>query len=103
MKKAAFILIALLIGFGVVAQRRGPRGGGGGGPWRYGGGEGYSPEYETCKTAREIPSHSTGTPSWTNEPGFEKDSFSFVRIRRDRAPNSTYRAGQWWTIFPTAT
>ena len=34
---------------------------------------------DTVKTAREIATHSTGTPIWTNEAGFEKDVFTFVR------------------------
>lgn len=100
MKKFGLAMILVLLALAVIAQRRGPRGGWGGGPSRYGGGEGWSPEYETCKTAREIPSHSTGTPNWTNDVGFEKDTFTFTRIRRDRAPNATWRAGQWWTDFP---
>src|SRR5262249_13193766 len=33
------------------------------------------------RTAREIPSHSTGTPEWTNAPGFQTDVFTFVRIK----------------------
>ena len=63
------IIILLLAGGLGVAQR-----------WRggWGGGESWRPEYETCRTAREIESHSTGTPNWTNEPGFEKDAFTFV-------------------------
>ncbi len=64
----------------------------------WGGGDRWYPEYETCRTAREVPSHSTGTPNWTNEVGFEKDAFSFVRIRRDRLPYSS--GGAWWTDFP---
>jgi len=35
---------------------------------------------DTVRTARETASHSTGTPNWTNEPGFEKDVFTFARI-----------------------
>ncbi len=88
----------LLLAVGAVfAQRRGGRGGGG---YGWGGGESYYPEYETCETAREVPSHSTGTPNWTNETGFEKDAFTFVRIRRDRAYDCSPTAGQWWTDFP---
>ena len=34
---------------------------------------------DTVKTAREIASHSTGTLNWTNQAGFEKDVFTFVR------------------------
>src|SRR5437016_7309402 len=69
--------------------------------WR-GWGDPYSPEYETCRTARQIASHSTGTPSWTNQPGFEKDVFTFARIRRGRIPywTGSRRAGEWWTDFP---
>src|ERR1043166_3311481 len=33
------------------------------------------------RTAREIPSHSTGTPNWTNDAAFQKDVFTFVRIK----------------------
>jgi hypothetical protein len=52
------------------------------------------------RTAREIASHSTGTPEWTNAPGFEKDVFTFVRIIRDRDPNGSYSSGNWITDFP---
>jgi hypothetical protein len=57
----------------VTGQTRGRRGGGG-----YGEG-GYSSE--SAQTAREIPSHSTGTPVWTNPNGFAKDVFTFARVR----------------------
>src|SRR5215831_7150614 len=30
-------------------------------------------------TAREVGSHSSGTPEWTNAPGFEGDVFTFTR------------------------
>ena len=33
------------------------------------------------RTARELPSHATGTPEWTNEVAFDKDVFTFVRIK----------------------
>jgi hypothetical protein len=62
--------------------------------------EGWRPEYETCRTAREVPSHSTGTPVWTNQTGLERDVFTFVRIRRDRSPYGSYSAGSWYTDFP---
>lgn len=96
MKKAAlFILGAVLVTTVVFAQRR-FRG--------YGGGDRWYSSYETCRTAREAPSHSTGTPNWTNAPGFEKDVFTFVRIRRDNArQHGQYcsgTAGEWWTDFP---
>ena len=90
-KKLWLILSLLpLLGGDVLAQRWGG----------WGGGERWYPEYETCRTAREVPSHSTGTPSWTNAPGFEKDVLTFVRIRRDRAPYGSRSAGSWWTDFP---
>jgi hypothetical protein len=76
----------------VLAQRRGG----------WGGGEGWRPEFDTCRTAREVPWHSTPPPIWTNEAGFEKDVFAFARIRRDRLPyrSGSWRAGHWWTDFP---
>jgi hypothetical protein len=94
MRALKIMLLVLVATAGVtMAQRWGGRRG-------WGGGEGWRPEYETCKTAREIPSHSTGTPTWTNEPGFEQDVFSFARIRRDRTRRGSYSAGEWWTDFP---
>ena len=33
------------------------------------------------RTAREAESHSVGTPNWTNDNHFEKDVFTFVRIK----------------------
>jgi hypothetical protein len=35
---------------------------------------------DTVRTARETVTHSTGTPNWTNELGFEDDVFTFTRI-----------------------
>lgn len=52
------------------------------------------------RTAREIASHSTGTPNWTNKAGFEKDTFTFVRLIRDRDPEGPWSAGSWITDFP---
>jgi len=60
----------------------------------------YYTEYETCRTAREVPWHSTPPPNWTNVAGFAKDVFTFARIRRDTSPYSPWRAGRWWTDFP---
>jgi hypothetical protein len=68
---------------------------------------------DTVRTAREIPSHSTGTPNWTNPPGFDKDVFTFARIvfRTAARPGSDagrggdYRRGYrlgWWVDFPDA-
>jgi len=60
------------------------------GGWNWGRGESTGPmvrteggdvvNEDTVRTARETASHSTGTPNWTNAPGFEKDVFTFARI-----------------------
>ncbi len=63
---AALVLFLAVAGF-VVAQRRG-----------YGGRGGWS---EGLTNPRQMPSGSTGTPTWTNSRGFEKDVFTFARIR----------------------
>ncbi|MSU70787.1 MAG: DUF4159 domain-containing protein [Opitutus sp.] len=67
---------------------------------------------DTVKTAREVVSHSTGTPEWTNPRGFEKDVFTFARIvfKSDpyaggRPPLSGWGRGPrlgWWVDFPDA-
>ena len=87
---AGFLLLAAL----GLAQRRGG--------WGYGGGEG-GPAAESARTAREIPSHSTGTPEWTNPKGFDHDVFTFTRIRYSEGPRSGYyrrRGGTWSTDTP---
>src|SRR5687767_7632377 len=86
---ALFLVLAGL----VMAQRR-SRGFGGGG----GGGESYVGEHE--KTAREVQSHSTGTPVWENPKAFQKDVFTFVRVRRGRSPYGD--GGGWATDTPDA-
>ena len=52
---------------------------------------------DTVKTARETVSHSTGTPEWKNERGFEKDVFTFARVifRSNFAMRGGSRGG--WT------
>src|SRR5947209_15467312 len=89
--RRSYALVFLLLATGIVMAQQ----------WRggWGGGEHWRPEYDTCRTAREVTSHSTGTPNWTNEPGFEKDTFTFARIRRQRIPygSGSRRAGAWWT------
>ncbi len=61
----------------------------------------------TVRTARETASHSTGTPEWTNAPGFEKDVFTFARIIYQFAPNgssplvsATSSPWGWITDYP---
>ncbi len=92
-----WVLISLL-GLGLVglarAQRRGFFGGG------YGGSSESGSVAEGTRTAREVPSHSTGTPVWTNLRGFEKYAFTFARIRYTRGRNSGYRGGNWLTDAP---
>lgn len=50
------------------------------------------------KTAREMDSHSTGTPTWTNPPAHAKDVFTFVRIAYSRSYGR--RGGGWMTDSP---
>ena len=102
MKKLQWTLLALLAIAGVVlAQRRGGFGGGRGyGAWGYRWGE----RYESYDTPREIPQHGYDengelreTPTWTNTPGFEKDVFTFVRIKRR---STGWSGGPWSTDTP---
>ena len=89
-KLASAVFIFALVAVIVVAQR-GSRGGyGGRGPRR-----GY---YEDYRTPREITQHGHETPTWTNAPGFGKDVFTFVRVKRVRAPYSY--GGPWDTDTP---
>ena len=76
----------------VMAQRRyGPSRGWGGGGWS-----------SDATKARELPSGSTGTPTWTNPRGFEKDVFTFARIRYASGYGGGYyrRGGNWLTDAP---
>lgn len=64
---------------------------------------------DAVKTAREVASHSTGTPEWTNPRGFEKDVFTFTRaiFKADAttASNPSFHRGRrigWWVDFPDA-
>jgi len=64
------------------------------------GGDPYYPEFETSRTARGVPTHSTEIPSWTNAPGFEKDVFTFARVRYTRQEYVRWGGGFWWTDSP---
>lgn len=80
------VVLALLMVFAasaVLAQRRY---GGRGGWW---GSEGI-------RTAREVPSGSTGTPVWENPRGFERDVFTFARIRYGSGYGGGWRRGGGW-------
>lgn len=102
MRKSKLVGVIFVLAVGVsLAQRWGGRG------WRSSGDtgivytEGRVPvEVDKVRTAREIASHSTETPNWTNPPGFEKDVFTFVRIIRARDPNGSPTSGNWITDFP---
>ena len=100
MKKPALILLLLMLALSVVFAQRRFFGGrfDGGNMIRTEGGEWV--DQTKVRTAREIASHSTGTPNWTNAPAFDKDVFTFVRIIRDRDPNGSWSAGSWITDFP---
>ncbi len=61
----------------------------------------------TVRTAREIDSHSTGTPMWENTKGFEKDTFVFARIifKTGVGTGNGWGFGRrfgWWVDFPDA-
>ena len=62
---------------------------------------------DNLRTARETATHSTGTPEWTNAPGFEKDVFTFARVifKSDSNPDSgrgRWRQLGWWVDYPDA-
>jgi len=100
MKKSwllAFVLMLVLAGI-CTAQTWGRRRWGNGNMIRTEGGEWV--DQTKVRTAREVASHSTGSPVWTNRPGFEKDVFTFVRLIRDRDPDGPWSAGSWITDFP---
>jgi hypothetical protein len=90
---ARSLLLLAMLGAGyALAQRF--RGSG------YGGGEGWLPEDAPVRTAREVPTHSTDFPRWTNALSYEKDVFTFVRVRYHRRPYGPRRAGYCFTDFP---
>jgi len=93
------LLILLLVVSSLLAQRRDRFGGGG-----YGGRGFRGEQYESYQTPREIPQHAYGedgevaeTPNWTNSLGFEKDVFTFVRIKRSAGG---WSGGPWSTDTP---
>jgi len=90
-KKAPILLLILSCASVLLAQRYRPR---------YRGGEGWLPEDSPVRTAREVPTHSSEFPRWTHAPGFEKDVFTFARIRYKRKPYAGWSAGYCFTDFP---
>ncbi len=94
-RRTAFLALFFVLTGLVMAQRFG-RGG------FMGGGEGGAGRGD-ARTAREIPTHSTGTPMWENPRGFEKDVFTFSRIRYSYGRSAGYygrRGGSWATDTP---
>lgn len=96
MRKAKWTILLLLLAVGVLyAQRRGGFGGRGG---RWG------DDMEGYDNPRQVPQHGYDengelreTPIWTNAPGFEKDVFTFVRVKRTHNGGS---GGPWTTDAP---
>ena len=56
------------------------------------------------RTARDVRQDSYETPVWKNAPGFEKDVFTFVRIRYQAGGRGFHPFGRrrWSTDFPDA-
>jgi hypothetical protein len=54
---------------------------------------------DTMSTAREVGTHSTDVPMWTNTAGFEKDVFTFCRIVFNSPKRGSTR-NLWVTDFP---
>jgi Domain of unknown function (DUF4159) len=82
------LIFGVLISFAILATGQG---------W-WGGGEANIDENTHYKSPREVPSHSTGTPVWTNSAGFDKDVFTFARVIRSH--NGRYGRGTWSTDTP---
>ena len=84
--RLVLVVVCIFFSFLVLGQRR----------FRSGWGETFIGETE--RTAREVRSHSTGTPVWPNPPAFSTDVFTFARIRRDSGGFS--RGAPWSTDAP---
>lgn len=101
MKKFWFrVGLFTLLGLSLMAQRRfggfgGGRGADDGSGGTYSEGGFIGPD---IRTPRELATHSTGTPMWTNPKAFDSDAFTFVRVRRGRAPYGS--GGNWATDTP---
>src|SRR5881394_4331964 len=88
MKKCGLIIAVFALALSaVLAQRRS-----GGRSWW-----GRDYDNDSYRTPRDIPQHSYETPTWTNGSGFDKDVFTFVRIKRGR---SGRWGGSWSTDTP---
>ncbi|MBL9202778.1 MAG: DUF4159 domain-containing protein [Opitutaceae bacterium] len=83
-----FLALAVLLSGLVLAQRRFGRSGG----YTEGG-----RSADRVQTPRELDSHSTGTPTWENTRGFEKDTFTFTRVRYNNGGGFYRSRGPGWT------
>src|SRR5947207_12051122 len=105
------ILLAMMLGLGLSFAQLGPRRGVNSRP----GAAGHFVRIEgglvvnehEIRTARETDSHSSGTPNWTNAPGFEDDVFTFTRLVFQSAPGPRSGRGMfrwlgWWVDYPDA-
>ena len=82
MKPRRLPILTLLLAAGIAsAQRWGRRG-----------------DMDDVRTAREVPSGSTGTPTWEYPEAFKTDVFTFARIRYERG--GWGRGGGWATDLP---
>ena len=62
---------------------------------------------DELRTARETDTHSSGTPNWTNAPGFGQDGFTFARVIFKSDPRPPSSRGRlrwlgWWVDYPDA-
>jgi len=111
-RRAITISLLLFGGFCLAQFRPGPGaalGTDGSGPGHYVRIEGgLVVNEDEIRTAREVGSHSSGTPNWTNAPEFEDEVFTFTRIifqsdARSRSPGrGSFRWLGWWVDFPDA-
>src|SRR6185369_5528389 len=108
-KRAILVLLLLVTGLSFAQfgpRSRSRRSPGSSGNWiRIEGGQVVNED--ELRTARETDTHSSGTPNWTNAPGFEEDVFTFTRIIFHSEPASRYGRGRlrwlgWWVDYPDA-
>jgi hypothetical protein len=66
------------------------------------GGEGWWDGADTARTAREAPTRVDLVPMWTNQPSYDKDVFTFARVRYTRLdPRMVgWRGGYWYSDMP---
>ncbi len=105
LSRPVLLLFTAFLAAGALLAQRGGFGGGGGGRGGGGGFYGGGGIYVApgTRTAREIPTRSTGTPEWEYPGAFRGDVFTFVRLRFDAAPRPNYGGrGSWTTDLPDA-